>query len=206
MTDEQDDLLVKVGLGLALTFFVIIPLAKKLGLDGGADKDISDIESLDPTQNPFSIHFGDDNGLLNAYGCNYMASLKQSLTSQMSSFSSGTGIVSLLSFGMVQAYTQDYGVDYGGTPLDIAIAGENIKEAFDSMHNLNIDAVVAAFNNLLTQADVAKVARYLNCNYNMDLWTMLNHGSGGLFGSWGDGLASTSLKQIIDNVKNLPYS
>jgi hypothetical protein len=175
--DETEKIIVAGGLAVGAYLFIVKPILAKLGLEDNQDK--KDIEALDPSQNPFSIHFDPGDGTV-------------------------TDDEVLAAGEAVNENPADFFVSGDNYNMAVYIA----QKVYDSM-NLNgvdNDAIIAAFQEIQSKKDVSAMAVYFELQWQADLWDYLTKGwrvLGGLFGSQG-GVNSDTLTRIVDYVKQLP--
>jgi hypothetical protein len=185
---ERDKLLLYAGLGIGGYFLVLKPLLKKIGIDPGADAQVTTVDQQAPDTNPFNMNsqYGSVQQNPSLYTPAYFINIRTIMTNP-----DGLGL-NLLSDWDKALYTDSeavYNAFYGFW-----------NQAFGS----DFQAVLGVFNSLTHKGSVSDIDAYLQANYNISLWPLLKNGHALLTNAINNGLSNTNLAQIVQIVDNLP--
>jgi hypothetical protein len=184
--DETEDLLFKVALAAGAYFFVVRPIMNELGVNPADTATVNSQINSSAASNPFS------------------ASFTPFVSQYQSNWSSSAGFTEQAYFAQFQQAYNDGQTSLNGSTSDLAVYAETINNSFGYiLHDTN--TVMAIFNELQYQTDVAWISAYLYYNYQKDLLSLLTNGAWTLFGLK-SGLSDTDLATCINHVLSLPQS
>ena len=182
--DETEDI-IKYGLLLgAAAIFIIKPLLNTLGVTSEDAATVASVNTLDPTQNPFSYQFAP---LAEENYWNDQSDPEQQYFQE-----------DLVTYGQQGDTLNPLAPTY-----NLIVNAEAINNAF-GYFAYDADTVLSIFNSLQTQTDVAYIAAYLYFNYQKDLMTLLTNGRYAPIFGLTSGLSKTDLAIIINHVMSLP--
>jgi hypothetical protein len=185
-----EDTLIYGGIALGAYFGIVRPILQAAGIDDPANvQTVNNINTLDPSENPFSYLF---QPLVDYY---------QPLYDQQAGGSAQA---------YWQGYKQAYDAQYNGNPpalgttsFDIAILSEQLKNAISFWHTPDSATITGIFNLAPTQRFVASMGAYFQFNFNVDLLTFLKGGKVFILVlQWG--LTDNDLANIVNHVLALP--
>jgi hypothetical protein len=194
MSEENNehiqDLLVKIGLGVAAYFFVIKPLLNDVGAsDPVAAATVQNAIITNPNENPFSYNFTP----FQQAGTNFLRTAQSQVY----------GSVNNLQQWYQQLNQNQNGTDFTG--IQTAVVGENLWSQvnpgfFSSLLSLtsNANTILGCFDSVTTQTQCAGIAAYLYYIYGADLITSI---TGSLFKR---GLTQSDLSNLINKINALP--
>lgn len=189
LNDEEKDIVI-IGGGIALLYFgVLRPILRNLGIDSADKETVDAVNTIDPSQNPFSYLFQP--------AVDYYTPLYDSQAG---------GSAQTYWQGYRNALLAAYGYNFppiGTTNFDEGILAEQLYSTISFWKEPDVDLIKSIFNLLPTQFAVAGIDAYLQFNYNTDLLTFLKGGKRYLLLlQWG--LTDTDLASIINHVQSLP--
>ena len=187
--DHIEDLLVKIGIGVAAYFFVIKPLLNDVGANPEAAATVQNAILTNPNVNPFSYNFSP----FQQAAANFLTTPNSQVYGQVSNLQQ-----------WYQALNQNQnGTDFTG--IQTAVVAENLWSQvnpgfFSSLLSLtsNTNTILGCFDAVSTQTQCAGIAAYLYYIYGADLVTSL---TGSLFKR---GLTQSDLSNLINKINALP--
>lgn len=184
MDEKTEDLLIKVGIGVAVVLFVVKPLKDILTGDN-ADKDY--INSLPPDQNPFNVK--------------YLGEGVTDIPEYYAKISSDYQTYMWEHLDIAPSYSSSNTSD-----MNLAITAAEMYDCFSFWTDVDTNRFMALFSSRVdSKYQLALISGYFQYVFNTDLWTLMNNGLKffGFLGSSG-GIGSGNVSQIVDMVKNLP--
>jgi hypothetical protein len=164
---------------IGVYFIVVKPLIATFGANDADKNTVAETGTTTPVQNPFSSQY-------------------QPFQNQWSIVWAATGeapffqnLKALYDSGQTANATDKLSV--------VANAAEAIWGA-SHWYGTAFADIMAVFNQLSSQVQVAAISDYLGVNYGKDLYTLLNNGTGISL----TGLSNTNLATIINKVNSLP--